>query len=245
MKLWIRQKWMMLLLFLTPFFLIIVFAVGMTGFIGTLTLPEYGTVRYIDFMIPGVTVSTIFTGAILGSISVFLDRELRVLQELFVTPLKRRNFVIGKIFASTTKASLAGYFTIALAGIVGAKFYGVSSITMMILLVPLISLGCSGFAIALTSVIKTQSTYNAMVNTITVPLFFLSNLYYPIELLPPLLKILVFVNPLSHMINPLRAVMLIGFFPEPILFDVLFLFIFTIATTVIGFTIYEKTLAVV
>jgi len=234
----------MITLLINPFFLIFAFALGMSGFLGELNIPPYGVVRYLDFLASGVIITNVFLGAVLGSVSVFLDRELGVLKELFVTPLDRKCYVSGKIIASATKASLIGYICFLLSLIAGVRLVNLWVLIAIIPLIFFIALSLAGFSVALTSFIKSQSTYNTVVNVITTPLFFLSNLYYPPELLPPVLSILVKINPLSHLINPLRTMILLGPTFEAVFQDLIFAAIFTVVMVTIGFIIYQRNISV-
>jgi ABC-2 type transport system permease protein len=44
----------------------------------------------------------------------------------------------------------------------------------------------------------------------TMPLFFASSAIYPIELMPPWLQVIANLNPLTYMVEALRALMVVG-----------------------------------
>jgi ABC-type multidrug transport system permease subunit len=66
----------------------------------------------------------------------------------------------------------------------------------------------SSVATALASHITTQSLYNAVVNVITVPALLFSNTFYPLEVLPPVLRYGAMFNPLTYLNDLLRAILL-------------------------------------
>lgn len=45
---------------------------------------------------------------------------------------------------------------------------------------------------------------------LTMPLFFASNAIYPTDIMPPWLKVVAHANPLSFVVDGLRALMLVG-----------------------------------
>ena len=45
---------------------------------------------------------------------------------------------------------------------------------------------------------------------LTMPLFFASNAVYPISMMPPWLKVIAHVNPLTYEVDAMRALMVVG-----------------------------------
>lgn len=68
----------------------------------------------------------------------------------------------------------------------------------------------SGLSMIVASIVKTRERFMGIGQVLTQPLFFASNAIYPIEIMPAWLKIIAKVNPLSYVVNGLRALLLTG-----------------------------------
>jgi ABC-2 type transport system permease protein len=77
----------------------------------------------------------------------------------------------------------------------------------------IVMLGASfftGLSMIVASIVKTRERFMGIGQVITLPLFFASNAIYPIAIMPAWLQAVASVNPLSHMVDGLRALMLSG-----------------------------------
>jgi ABC-2 type transport system permease protein len=60
------------------------------------------------------------------------------------------------------------------------------------------------------SIVKTRERFMGIGQVITLPLFFASNAIYPIAIMPEWLQVIARVNPLSYMVDGLRALLVTG-----------------------------------
>ena len=74
---------------------------------------------------------------------------------------------------------------------------------------------------------------------ITLPLFFASNAIYPISIMPPWLQIVAKVNPLSYMVDGLRALLISGNYRNLPL-DILVLLIAALSMSVLSAKMYAR-----
>lgn len=242
MKLWIRQKWMMFMSTASPILYLLIFSVAMSKFLGTLDLADYGRIAYLDFVAAGFIVMGMFTSALLGSISVFLDRELGITKDLFTTPLSKEAFVFGKTLASTTKALIIGLLMFALAIALGAKPGSYITGGLLVVELIMISLIFAGFSISLTSFIRTQAAYNVLVNVLIAPLFLFSNVYYPLNALPQSIKLIAALNPLTYIIRLLRVTMLSNSPVASIVYGIAFLTLSSAVMTIVSAVVYRQSI---
>jgi len=59
-------------------------------------------------------------------------------------------------------------------------------------------------------IVKTRERFMGIGQVLTMPLFFASNAIYPTDLMPSWLQVFVRVNPLTYVVDGLRAMMLRG-----------------------------------
>lgn len=58
--------------------------------------------------------------------------------------------------------------------------------------------------------VKTRERFMGIGQVLTMPLFFASNAIYPLDLMPPWLKVLAAMNPLTYLVDTLRSGMIVG-----------------------------------
>jgi ABC-2 type transport system permease protein len=58
--------------------------------------------------------------------------------------------------------------------------------------------------------VKTRERFMGIGQVLTMPLFFASNAIYPLEMMPPWLRIVANVNPLTYVVDALRGLMIQG-----------------------------------
>jgi ABC-2 type transport system permease protein len=97
----------------------------------------------------------------------------------------------------------------------------------------------TGFSMIIASIVKTRERFMGIGQTITLPLFFASNAIYPIAIMPPWLQVLARFNPLSYMVDGLRALLLTGNHAQ-FYFDVVILCAVTLAISLLSTYMYPK-----
>jgi len=170
-----------------------------------------GEVGYLAFLTPGILAQSVLFSAIFYGIAVIWERDLGVVHKLLVSPALRGSLVFGKavsagfrglvqavviyLIALATQVSLredAG----AILGVLGAVLLG-SGIF-------------STFSLVIACIVKTRERFMGIGQVLTMPLFFASNAIYPLELMPPWLRFVAHINPLTYLVDTLRGLMIRG-----------------------------------
>ncbi|HXZ52826.1 MAG TPA: ABC transporter permease [Burkholderiales bacterium] len=170
-----------------------------------------GEVGYLAFLTPGILAQSVLFSAIFYGIAVIWERDLGVVHKLLVSPALRGSLVFGKavsagfrglvqavviyLIALATQVSLredAG----AILGVLGAVLLG-SGIF-------------STFSLVIACIVKTRERFMGIGQVLTMPLFFASNAIYPLELMPPWLRFVAQINPLTYLVDTLRGLMIRG-----------------------------------
>jgi ABC-2 type transport system permease protein len=164
---------------------------------------------YIDFLAPGVLAQSVLFVAIFYGLSAIWERDLGVLHRYLVSPAPRSALVIGKALASSVRGlaqSLVIYVCAALLG-VGLSFNPVHILGVAAFVV-LASAMFSTFSLVIACLVKTRERFMGIGQFLTMPIFFASNAIYPISMMPPWLRLISRINPLSYEVDGLRALML-------------------------------------
>ena len=66
------------------------------------------------------------------------------------------------------------------------------------------------FSLVIACLVKTRERFMGIGQILTMPLFFASNAIYPISIMPGWLQVISRFNPLSYLVDALRALMLAG-----------------------------------
>lgn len=163
-----------------------------------------GEVAYIDFLLPGVILMGFFVTGLFGvPSSILFARDRQILRRYWVTPLTVPRYLagfslghVGLCVIQFVLLYLLGRFAF------GASVRFAHPEPLLFLLLGSVTFLAFGFFIA--SMAKTANSGMAIANILNMPMMFLGGLFFPVSGLPWLLKVIVFVNPLTYLAAGLR-----------------------------------------
>ena len=187
----------------------------------------YGDIKYIDFLVPAVIGMTVLFGCMFGMGDALAgERERGELARLFMTPTSIATVVGGKIISKLSIEIVRALILIAAAIVLfGIVIKGSMILTMLVLILG--ALCFVGFGVMISARVSTQEDYMQMVMPITMPMMFVSGVFYPIETMPWIFQKLAYIFPLTYVNDALRAVMLKGVGVGAIWLDIVVLLGFT------------------
>ena len=167
--------------------------------------------NYIDFLVPGIIAMSIMQTGIFGVVFAIVQfRQQGVLRRLRAAPIHPGHFLAGQVI---TRLIVSILQTLVLLG-VGIFLLGLDvrgSILALLLLAIIggavfISLGyaISGFA-------RTEESAAPIANLIALPMFFLSGVFFPREVLPSALESITAFFPLTYLADGMRQVTADGY----------------------------------
>ena len=170
-----------------------------------------GNIPYIDYLAPGILSQSVLFIAIFFGITIIWERDLGVIHKFLASPTPRAALVLGKSVSAGARAlpqAIVIYILSLLLGVhinpnplalLGVAFFVVLGATCF-----------STFSLIIACLLKTRDRVMGIGQVMTMPLFFASNAIYPIEIMPQWLQVIARVNPLSYVVDGLRALMLAG-----------------------------------
>ena len=170
-----------------------------------------GGVPYTDYITPGLLIQSTTFVAIFYGITLVFERESGILKKLLVAPPSRYAIVIGRSMSAGVRAIFQALILVPVALLIGVKFIPNPAYFVSALL--LLSLSAAGFAalsLSIACFLKTRERMMGIGQALTMPLFFASNALYPVSLMPQILQEFSIVNPLSHIVGAVRALMITG-----------------------------------
>jgi ABC-2 type transport system permease protein len=166
---------------------------------------------YLEFMAPGVLAQGVLFTAIFYGIAVIWERDLGVVHKLLVSPAPRASLVLGKALAAGARGVPQAVIIYVLAALLGLRLeLRVASLIGVLALVVLGSATFATFSLVVACAVKTRERFMGIGQLLTMPLFFASNAIYPLELMPGWLRAVAGVNPLTYLVDGLRATMIHG-----------------------------------
>ncbi|MFD1613880.1 ABC transporter permease [Gelatiniphilus marinus] len=168
------------------------------------------TLNYKTFMVPGilvllVTMITLF----LSGMNIVREKEIGTLEQINVTPIKKSQFIIGKLFPFWVLGM--GLLTI---GLIIAKLIFdvpmVGSLPLMYVYTSIYILVVLGIGLFISNFTDTQQQAMFIAWFFTVIFILMSGLFTPIESMPEWAQIITEFNPIKYFVEVMRMVMLKG-----------------------------------
>ena len=174
-------------------------------FVG-LALPVTFTGNYLDFITPGILIMTMLASSMQGGALLMFDKILGFLNKFLALPTPREDILFGKIFFITIRGIIQSTVILGISVLIGATVLGPLQYGMIYLILVLFGILLSGLATTLALYAGDHDSYAAINTMITMPLFFTSSALMPYKVMPPWLRAIASVNPLSFAIDAIRSV---------------------------------------
>ncbi len=174
------------------------------GFQNTFQPPQGGVAgSYVVFLFPGILALVLLFTAIFSTISIVEERASGFLQAVLIAPTPRTALVFGTTLGGTLLATVQALLFLGALPLIDLSpgWLGVGMVVAVCLLTAL-AFTALGFAIAWQ--MDTTRGFHAIMNLFLLPLWFLSGAMFPVEGAAPVLRALVWANPVSYAVSGLR-----------------------------------------
>ena len=187
-------------------------------------LPGFTSDSYLQFFAPGVIIMTVLFGSAWTGMNIIQDMDLGILDKMLATPVSRVSIVLGRVFGSVTTLVGQALVIFLIAWIMGVNVAtGVPGVLLTLVVVVLLGLGVAGLSYGLAILMKKPDPLIAFISFITLPLMFLSSSMMPGDLLPQWIRTAKTFNPVSHAVESVRSLVIVGYEWDVILPDLLIL----------------------
>jgi ABC-2 type transport system permease protein len=176
----------------------------------------------IALFVPSVLAMALMQLGLFGALPIVAERQNLVLKRLAATPLRRRTFVGSHILDRLLVAIVQAAIILG----IGAVLFNVTLLGNPLLFAGLVILGALTF-IALGYVIaafaRSEDSASQLTSILQFPLMFLSGIFFPLEAMPEVLRLVAVFLPLTYLGDALRQVMVDGIPFVPLWVDVVVL----------------------
>lgn len=164
----------------------------------------------IDFFAAGILAMFIMNGGAVAVVMILVGyREKGILRRLMATPMSIASFIGSQIAVRVVIALLQMALLLAIAiWVFGAHVMGSPLLLSAIVVEGALVFIALGFAIA--SFANSDQTAMAVANIITMPMMFLSGVFFPTDTFPKFIQPLIKVLPLTYLARAIREVMMRG-----------------------------------
>ncbi len=195
---------------------------------------------YLQFITPGILTQSVTFVAIFYGLAIIWERDMGLLQKMLVTPTPRLALVLGKMMS----AGIRGLSQMVIVFLFAVLLQVHLNLTLLpiigVVIITMLGAGFfTGLSMIIASIVKTRERFMGIGQVITLPLFFASNAIYPISIMPGWLQVFAYANPLSYMVDGLRALLVTGNMSQLPL-DISVLFITTLVISIISAYMYPK-----
>jgi ABC-type multidrug transport system permease subunit len=164
---------------------------------------------YFDFVLPGVLAMGLMNFTMVGIAgSVARFRETQVLRRLTATPVSPLAFIAGQVFARLAVSVLQVLLLLGTGVLLGGTIVG--NVAWVVLLATLGNLVFLALGFAVAGRTPSVDAANNLAGLLTLPLMFLSGMFFPIASLPGPVRTVAEWLPMTPLIDGMRAVALEG-----------------------------------
>lgn len=166
-----------------------------------------GEGNYLQFLTPGIVTQTILLSAVFWGIIILQDKRFGFLAEMLVAPVKRLRILLGSALGGATISMIQGLLVLVVATFFGFRPYNWFMVIPALLVMAFMTLALTCFGAGIASMVEDFQGFQGINNFLVMPLFFLSSALYPLENIPQALKIITTINPVTYMVDALRALL--------------------------------------
>lgn len=166
--------------------------------------------NYKTYMVPGILVILVtLIGMFLTGMNIAREKEIGTIEQLNVTPIKKYQFIIGKLFPFWLIGIAELFFGLAV-GIILYDIPLLGSPLLILLLASVYLFVVLGMGLLISTVTNTQQQAMFIAWFVMVLFILLGGIFTPVEYMPEWAKIIAFFNPIAHFSKAMRMIMLKG-----------------------------------
>lgn len=164
--------------------------------------------NYIQYLAPGVIAMSLLFTSIFTGIEVIWDKQFGFLKETMVAPVSRFEIMLGRTLGGATVAVIQGSIVFGIAILLGFRPTSLLTIPLGLLFAFLIGILFTSIGTAIASRLNDMQGFQLIMNFLVLPVFFLSGALFPLSGLPPAMRFVTRLDPLTYGIDGLRGALI-------------------------------------
>jgi ABC-2 type transport system permease protein len=212
----------------------------------TLELVEvYPYVPYVQYLLPGLIVLSIFMMVMIGGGIIYLDDKARGLHEGYlVTPISKFELILGFNVSGALKASLVGVALMVVGSLIAGVPNAFAPLKMLRLLAVIVATSVALVSMMFLLMVRMSNPLiaRAMFGVLNTLLYFPSGAVYPQQAFPPWLRAMAVVDPFTYPVHALKSVLLKDTGFGAIGADLAYLVLFSVVTMAAATLLFKREL---
>lgn len=197
--------------------------------------------NYINYMVPGILVMLVtLIGMLLSGMNLVREKEIGTIEQINVTPIRKHQFIIGKLLPFWLVALAELAFGLILAKLV-FNIPMLGSVWLIFFVAGIYLFVALGLGLLISTKTNTQQQAMFLSWFFIVIFILMSGLFTSVENMPQWAKIINYINPIAYFIEVIRMIMLKGSGFADILKNVVSLSIYAILALSVAIWQYRKT----
>lgn len=208
------------------------------------TIPSFwynNTLNYKTYMVPGILVLLItMLTLFLSGMNIVREKEMGTLEQINVTPIKKHQFIIGKLFPFWVLGMVILTIGLIIAKLVFAVPI-IGNIALIYLFSAVYLLVILGMGLLISNYTDTQQQAMFIAWFFVVVFILMSGLFTPIESMPNWAQNITLFNPIRYFVEVIRMVMLKGSGFKDIYIQFIVILFYAILMNTLAVLSYKKT----
>ncbi|HTP28045.1 MAG TPA: ABC transporter permease, partial [Anaeromyxobacteraceae bacterium] len=205
----------------------------------------YPYVPYIQYLLPGSIVMSIFMMVMIGGGIIFIDDKARGLHEGYlVTPITKLELIAGFNLSGAIKAVLAGIVLLTLGSVIAGIPHAFEPVRLIRLLVVTVTAALALVSMMFLIMVRVSDPLlpRAIFGVLNTLLFFPSGAVYPPQAFPGWMMVLSKVDPFTYAVHAFKCLLLKDTGLSAVAFDLVYLAVFTVIAMTAATLLFRRTL---
>jgi ABC-2 type transport system permease protein len=205
----------------------------------------YPYVPYVQYLLPGSVVMSIFMMVMIGGGIIFIDDKARGLHEGYlVTPITKFELIAGFNISGTIKAVLAGMFLLIIGSIIAGIPNPLEPIRLLRLFVVVVVTAFALISLMFLLMVRVTDPLlpRAIFGVLNTLLYFPSGAVYPQQGFPAWMRAIAVVDPFTYAVHAFKNLLLKNTGFDAILYDLGFLLVFSAIAMTAATRLFRRTL---
>jgi ABC-2 type transport system permease protein len=205
----------------------------------------YPYVPYVQYLLPGTVVMSIFMMVMIGGGIIFIDDKARGLHEGYlVTPITKFQLIAGFNISGTIKAVLAGMFLVIIGSFIAGITNPLDPLRMVRLFVLVVVTAFALISLMFLLMVRVTDPLlpRAVFGVLNTVLYFPSGAVYPQQGFPGWMQVIAVADPFTYAVHAFKCLLLKNTGFEAITYDLGFLAVFSTVAMTAATKLFKRTL---
>jgi ABC-2 type transport system permease protein len=205
----------------------------------------YPYVPYIQYLLPGSVVMSIFMMVMIGGGIIFIDDKNRGLHEGYlVTPITKFELIAGFNISGTIKAVLAGMFLMTIGSVVAGIPDPFNAMRLFRLFVVIVVTAFALISLMFLLMVRVTDPLlpRAVFGVLNTLLYFPSGAVYPQQGFPGWMQVIAVADPFTYAVHAFKNLLLKNTGFDAIAYDLGFLLLFSVVAMTAATALFKRTL---